>query len=60
MNQFLRGLKDFTKNSDMVIALALVLTLGVMIVPISPLMMDMFIAFTLAGSIIILLVSVYK
>lgn len=59
MDQFLSRFKDFTKNSDLAIVLALVLTLGVMIVPISPLMMDLFIALTLAGSIIILLVSVY-
>ena len=59
MNPLMSRLKDFTKNSDLAIALALVLTLGVMIVPISPMMMDLFIAFTLAGSIIILLVSVY-
>lgn len=51
--------KDFSQNADLVVAFGLILTLGLMIVPISPFMMDMFIALTLAGSIAILLVSVY-
>lgn len=52
-------LKDFSKNSDLAIAFGLILTLGVMIVPISPFFMDMFIATVLAGAIAILLISVY-
>lgn len=51
--------KEFSKNSDLAIALGLILTLGVMIVPISPFFMDMFIATVLAGAIAILLISVY-
>jgi len=46
-------------NSDMGIAIGLILTLGVMIVPISPGFMDLFISTVLAGSIVILLLSVY-
>jgi len=52
-------LKDFSKNSDLAIAFGLILTLGVMIVPISPFFMDMFITTVLAGAIAILLISVY-
>jgi flagellar biosynthesis protein FlhA len=59
MEQFLLRFKEFSKNSDLAIALGLILTLGVMIVPISPFMMDLFIALTLAGAIVVLLVAVY-
>lgn len=52
-------LLKFTKQSDLAIAIGLILTLGVMIVPVAPWMMDLFIALTLAGSIVILLISVY-
>lgn len=51
--------KNFKINSDMGIAIGLILTLGVMIVPISPTFMDLFISTVLAGSIVILLLSVY-
>lgn len=52
-------IKDFLKNSDLLVALGLVFILAVMIIPISPLMMDFFIGLTLALSIVILLLSVY-
>ncbi|MCO4754948.1 MAG: flagellar biosynthesis protein FlhA [Bacteriovoracaceae bacterium] len=52
-------LKEFGKQGDLAVALGLIFVLGVMIVPVSPLMMDLFIAMTLAGALIILLVSVY-
>ena len=49
-----------SKNSaDILVALTLVLVLGIMIVPIAPWAMDLFIALSLAASIIILLLSVY-
>lgn len=56
----LEKLKALSKNADLAIAFGLILTLGVMIVPVSPFMMDIFIALTLAASITILLVSVYS
>lgn len=52
-------LMKMTKNSDIAIAIGLILTLGVMIVPVSSWMMDFFISLTLAGAIVILLISVY-
>ncbi|MBC75532.1 MAG: flagellar biosynthesis protein FlhA [Halobacteriovoraceae bacterium] len=55
----LEKLREFGKQGDLAVALGLIFVLGVMIVPISPLMMDLFIALTLAGALIILLVSVY-
>lgn len=51
--------KNLSKNSDLAIAFGLILTLGVMILPISPMFMDFFIAIILAASISILLISVY-
>lgn len=55
----LEKLKEFGKQGDLAVALGLIFVLGVMIVPISPMMMDLFIALTLAGALVILLVSVY-
>lgn len=51
--------KEFSQNADLAVALGLIIVLGVMIVPVSPFMMDLFIALTLAASITILLISVY-
>ena len=51
--------KDLSKNADIAVALCLVVVLGVMIVPIAPWAMDLFIATSIAGSIVILLLSVY-
>lgn len=51
--------KDFARSSDLAIAFTLFLVLGVMIIPISPFFMDIFIAASLAASIVILLLSVY-
>ena len=42
-------LTDFTKNSDLLIAVGLIVTLGVMIVPIPPMGMDLFIALVTIG-----------
>jgi flagellar biosynthesis protein FlhA len=52
-------IKLFSKQAELGMALGLILILGVMIVPISPFFMDMFIALTLAISFMILLLSVY-
>lgn len=52
-------LQQFAKQSDLGIVFGLILTLAVMIIPISPMVMDFFIALTLAGTILILLISVY-
>jgi flagellar biosynthesis protein FlhA len=53
-------LQQFAKQSDLGLVFGLILTLAVMIIPISPMMMDVFIALTLAGTILILLISVYS
>ena len=60
MNNFLDKLKLMTKNSDLTVALGVLLVLGVMIIPIPPLLLDLLLALTLAMSVVILLVSIYS
>ncbi len=52
-------LKVFTRNSDLAMALGLILVLGVMIVPIPPMLLDFFLAIVISMGMIILLMSVY-
>ncbi len=56
MFEKLGGLKN---NADIAVAIGLIFVLGIMIVPIAPWAMDLFIALSLASSIVILLLSVY-
>jgi len=58
-NSFLNKLKVLTTNSDMAIAVCLVMIMGVMIVPVSPFIMDVLIATSIASSMMILLMSIY-
>ncbi len=58
-NQFFERFKTLTKNSDLTIAIGLVLILSVMIIPISPVFLDLLIALSLAFSLVVLLLSVY-
>ncbi len=59
MNGLMAKFKELTKNSDLVVALGLLLVLGVMIIPIPPIILDLFLAMSLAISIVILLMAVY-
>jgi flagellar biosynthesis protein FlhA len=59
MDGFLGTFKKLTQNSDLAIAAGLFCILGVMIIPIPPAFMDLFIALTLAFSMLILLLSIY-
>lgn len=52
-------IQAFSKNSDFVVAIGLLLILSMMIVPVAPVVLDLLLALTLAISVIILLVSVY-
>jgi len=52
-------IKALLRNPDIIVAFGLMITLGLMIVPISPFLMDLFITITLAGAVTILLISVY-
>lgn len=59
MDRFFTKLKIFSQNSDLLIAVGLIIVLGVMVVPIPPLALDMFLALSLAMSVAVLLMSVY-
>jgi flagellar biosynthesis protein FlhA len=59
MDEIFGKLKAFTRNSDIFVAIGLLLILSVMVIPVSPLILDLLLALTLALTIIILLVSVY-
>ena len=59
MNEIFERFKFLTKNSDLAVAVGLLLILSVMVVPISPFLLDLLIALTLAITVMILLVSVY-
>lgn len=52
-------LKALSKNSDMVVAIGLLLILVVMVVPIHPFILDLLIASTLSLSVVIMLMCVY-
>ena len=59
MDGFFGKLKVFTQNSDLAIAVGLIIVLGVMIVPVPPIVLDVFLAFSIAVSVGVLLMSVY-
>ncbi|OUR98636.1 flagellar biosynthesis protein FlhA [Halobacteriovorax marinus] len=52
--------KALTQNSDLVVALGLLLILSVMIIPIPPFLLDLLFALTLSASVVIMLVAVYS
>ncbi|MBK9292912.1 MAG: flagellar biosynthesis protein FlhA [Oligoflexia bacterium] len=56
---FLKRFSRFTKNSDVVVAIALICTLVVMLIPVPALLIDMFLTMSFAISLLILLVSIY-
>jgi len=56
---FLDKIKSLSRNSDMVVAVGLLLILVVMIVPIHPFILDLLIAATLSLSVVIMLMCVY-
>jgi flagellar biosynthesis protein FlhA len=60
MDGVLQRLKVFSQNSDLAIAIGLMTVLGVMVVPLPPIMLDIFLAFSIAVSVGILLISVYS
>ncbi len=60
MDELFKKMKIFTQNSDLTIAIGLMLILGVMIVPIPPFLLDLLLALTLSLSVMIMLVSVYS
>ena len=60
MEALVNRIFSFSRNTEWVITLRVIGILCVMIIPISPWVLDLFIALTLALSVVILLVSVYS
>jgi flagellar biosynthesis protein FlhA len=59
MDRFFEKLKIFSQNSELAMAMGLIVILGVMVVPLPPIILDLFLAFSIAVSIGILLMSIY-
>jgi flagellar biosynthesis protein FlhA len=57
--QFSKRFEKITKNTDLFIAFGMLAILAVMIIPLPPMMLDLALTFSLAISILILLVSLY-
>lgn len=57
--QFLKRFEKYTKNTDLFIAFGMLAILAVMIIPLPAFMLDISLTFSLAISILILLVSLY-
>ncbi len=57
--QFLKRFEKYTKNTDLLIAFGVLAILAVMIIPLPPMLLDISLTFSLAISILILLVSLY-
>ena len=59
MDRFLEKFKIFSQNSELALALGLIVILGVMVVPLPVFILDLFLAFSIAVSVGILLLAVY-
>jgi len=57
---FIEKFKALSKNSDLMVAVGLLLILSVMIIPVPPFLLDLLFALTLSGSVVILLIAVYS
>ena len=60
MDGFFEKFKALSQNSDVVIAVGLMIVLGVMVVPIPPLILDMMLSLSIAISVAVLLTAVYS
>lgn len=59
MDRFFQKLKFLSQNSDLAIAIGLISVLGVMVVPMPPMALDLFLALSIAMAVGVLLMSVY-
>jgi len=59
MNDFFKKMKIFTQGPDVLAGVGILLIMVVMIVPIHPFLLDLLLSFSLAFSVIIMLVSLY-
>ncbi len=57
--QFLKRFEKYSKNTDLLIAFGLLAIMAVMIIPMPSFLIDVALTFSLASSILILLISIY-
>lgn len=57
--QFIKRFEKYTKNTDLFIAFGLLAVVGVMIIPLPPMMLDIALTFSLSLSLLILLTAIY-
>ncbi len=57
--QFLKRFERFAKNIDLLVGVVLIAVLAVMIIPLPPLMLDLFLTVSLTLGLLILLVAIY-
>ena len=57
--QFIKRFEKYTKNTDLFIAIGILIILSVMIIPLPPILLDLALTMSLALGILILLVAVY-
>ncbi len=56
---YLKKFEKYSKNTDLLIAVGLLMVLAVMIIPLPPILLDMALTLSLAIGILILLISIY-
>jgi len=56
---FLKRFEKYMKNTDLLVAIGLMMVIGVMVVPLPAFMLDLSLTLSLASGILILLVSIY-
>lgn len=57
--EFLKRFEKYTKNADLLVAVALIATLAVMIIPLPPILLDLALTISLTLSLLVLLVGIY-
>ena len=57
--RFLKKFEKYSSNTDLLVAGAMFMVLAVMIIPLPPFLLDVFLSLSLAVSILILLISIY-
>jgi len=59
MNDVLKRLQNFTAQSDLAVAISVLLIICIMLIPIPPVVLDLFFSMTISSSVIILLICIY-
>src|SRR5947208_1719892 len=57
--EFIKRFEKYSKNADLLVAVALIATLAVMIVPLPAFMLDLFLTVSITLALLVLLVGIY-